>query len=109
MDTYNDHGNAHQSQQPTTFFVVLPRHFDCSTRKPIQVLRRSCFLSLFAVGFGFLAFFETFRQLPRVALKSYPKYTSAAAQLTTPFFISGGFPSKTYAGLIPFSTIRMVR
>ena len=61
--TYHYEGDAHETQQPPTLLVVLPRNLDLPPRKPVHILGRSNFLGLFTLLLCLFSLFVTLRQL----------------------------------------------
>jgi hypothetical protein len=123
---YDNDWDAHEAEEPATFLIVLLRHFHCPSGQLLNVLRGACasmssphklneqgiptgLFGLLALLFGLLSLFKPFRKLGDASLVlRWNTHTQGGAR-TTPDLRSGGFPSNTYAGLIPFSTMRIVR
>lgn len=105
--TNDDHRDAHKPEEFLTFFIVLSSNSNGSSCELVDLFSSTRFLCLFTVSLGFFSPFETFREL-HVHVRQREMPLGPWKRRTTPDFNSGGRPSNTYAGLMPFSTMRIV-
>lgn len=110
--------NAQKFEQLLALGIVLWRDLDSTSVEFIDSLLVANFLRLFLASVCLFAFLCALGKLvihvlvrsQRLEKKTLPK-TKNREQIrhTSPDLSVGGFPSKTYTGLIPLSTIRRVR
>ena len=105
--TDDDDRDAHKSEKFLAFFVMLSGH---SNGSPCEFIHFSAVPVSFASSPSAFASSLLSKRFASYTCTHFNdrRYSEFLSTLTTPDFNSGGRPSNAYAGLIPFSTIRIV-